>query len=106
MGRDAAMRTVIGLREKGELDGIGPNAMVFRLMGASLVAGRMPREVRAELAEAVKLGKLGHIKKEGLRPEVFFHPNARSYAIDLREAHFRQAVNAIRGVCASPELDP
>ena len=94
------MDTVIGLQEKGELDGLGPNVALIRLMAAKLVTSRMPREVRKELMDAVKSGKLGHIKKDGLAPEAFHHPNARAYALDLRAAHFREAVAAIKGVLA------
>ena len=99
MNRAAASQTVIGLRERGELGGIGPNAMIIRLVGAELVRGRMMREVRAELMAAVKLGHIGRIKKDGLRPEAFFHPNAKAYAHDLRDEAFRKGVAAIASVC-------
>ena len=98
MDQKTATDTAHGLWEKGELDGIGPNAMVVRLMAARLITTRVPRGVRDELMAAVKLGKLGHIKKEGLRPEAFHHPNARAYALDLRAAHFRESVEAIKKV--------
>jgi hypothetical protein len=101
MDQATALKTVIGMQEDGDLDGIGPNAMVVQLMGAKLIRSRMPSEVRKEMMDAVKQGKLGHIKKEGLRPEAFHHPNARAHALDLRAEAFRQAVDAIKKTLAA-----
>ena len=101
-----AVDTVIGLQEAGKLDGIGPNVMVVRLMGVRLVEGRIPASVRRELLDAVKAGQLGRVKKEGLRPEAFFHPNAKATALDMRSERFRQAAEAIAGVVGGDPADP
>jgi hypothetical protein len=89
-----------GMREKGET--ATPNVEVVRMMGVRIVVGRLPREVRTELCAAVKTGRLGHLKKDGLLPEAFFHPNAKGTAIQRREAEVRTAINALRKVYAPP----
>lgn len=40
-----------------------------------LVTNSIPRAVRKQLNLAVKAGELGHMKKDGHKPEAFFHPN-------------------------------
>ena len=39
------------------------------------VVYRLPRQIRNWLNKAVKEKKIAHKKKEGLRPEIYYHPN-------------------------------
>lgn len=77
-----------------------PNAAQIRVQATRVVKGRVPANVRKELREAVKAGVLGHLKKDGLKPEIFFHPDHYHSAVDrqMREAAF--AVKCIAGVVA------
>lgn len=59
---------------------------------------KFSKEVRQTLNAAVKAGDLGHIKKEGLKPEVYHHKNARARAIDYRNESERQKIAAIQRV--------
>lgn len=95
-----ATRYAQGMREKGETT--TPNVEVVRMMGVRLLTSSIPREVRAELQAAVKAGRLGRLKKDGLLPEAFFHPNAKGTAIARREAEARQAIESLRKVYAPP----
>jgi len=62
-----------------------------------IVKVKMPRAVRKALNEAVKIGTLGHLKKEGLKPEVYFHPTFDHLAKNARNEDERNARSAIAG---------
>ena len=65
-----------------------PNVEMIRSRGERIVKGRIPRDVRTELLKGVNLGLLGHLKKDGLKPEIFFHPD------HLHTAKERQKIEA------------
>ena len=77
----------------------GPNAEVIRAIGVKLIAGKIPAQVRKELNAAVKAGYLGRLKKDGLLPEAYFHPNSRPRAIEERRREAMQGIEAIKKVC-------
>jgi predicted transcriptional regulator len=97
MSREVAARIARGMREQGKTS--TPNVEIVRMMGVDLVRGRIPATVRRELREAVKAGRLGHLKKEGLKPEAFFHPNSKANAVTLREQEERKALECLTRVC-------
>ena len=80
--------------------GIGPNAMRIRSQGELVVRGRIPAQVRKELRAAVKAGALGHVAKDGLLPEVFFHPDHKHGAMERRKKHAEHAIFCIASVVA------
>lgn len=51
-----------------------------------VVRGRLPQDIRKILNKAVKNGQLKHMKKEGHKPEVYYHPNFEYLAIQIRTA--------------------
>lgn len=81
------------------------NVEIVRMMGVRLIEAGLTREVRKALMSAVKRGYLGRLPKEGRLPEAFFHPNARSHAMDLRRRVERSAIEAVRKVCGGVFLD-
>ena len=81
---------------------MGPNVEKTRASAYRVVRGRIPREVRKELMAAVKAGLLGHLKKGGLKPEIFFHPDHKHGAIELQKREAAYAVSCIAKVMASP----
>jgi hypothetical protein len=96
-GQQAALDYARDLMEKGmSLD--DANVTVVRMMGVRLIHGKMDRRTRNALMAGVKDGRLGHITKENLKPEVFFHPNAMWKAKDMRDAEANAAVRAIASV--------
>lgn len=81
----------------------GPNVANILVRATRVIRGRVPAQVRAQLRMAVKDGVLGHLPKDGLKPEIFFDPNHKHGAIErqLREAQY--SVSCISKVVATPE---
>lgn len=80
------------------------NVQLIMSKGFRLIGCPIPAQVRKELRAAVKSGVLGHIKKDGLLPEVFFHnihPHCYT-AVDARKREALDAVKAIASVMVSP----
>lgn len=78
----------------------GPNAEKIRYHCTRVIKGRVPSGVRKELREAVKAGYLGHLKKDGLKPEIFFHPDHKHGAVERQKREAEYAVKCILGVVA------
>jgi hypothetical protein len=78
----------------------GPNAENTRAQANRVIRGPMPARVRAELMEAVKAGYLGRLKKDGLKPEIFFAPDHKNGAIERQKREAVYAVECIAGVIA------
>ncbi len=74
----------------------GPNVENILASATRVVRGKIPAQVRKELRAAVKAGVLGHLKKDGLKPEIFFHPDHRNGAIERqkKEAEYSMALVA------------
>jgi hypothetical protein len=79
---------------------IGRNVEMIRTQGVRLIVGSVRREIRAELSDAVKQGLLGHMKKDGLRPETYFHPDQRNAASERRDSEAQYAIDCIARVMA------
>jgi len=58
------------------------NVELVRSEKYRIIRGAIPREVRKELMKAVKDGELGHFKKNGIAPEIFYHPDYQRDALD------------------------
>lgn len=86
---------------RGEINAAQANVMIVQMIGVKVVQGRLPVDVRKALNSAVKSGELGHIKKDGLLPEVYHHKNARGKAIEERRRIMRTSINAISSVCGN-----
>lgn len=82
----------------GEISIDQANVLIVQIMGARLITGSIPASVRKSLNAAVRAGELGHIKKEGLKPEAYHHVNGRARALDAREESFRRSISAIKGI--------
>jgi hypothetical protein len=83
---------MVSIARMTELDGgVGPNAMNIRKHATRVINGKIPQRVRTELMAAVKSGHLGRLKKDGLLPEVFFHPDHKNGAKEMqrREAEYK-----------------
>lgn len=80
----------------------GPNVEQIRKQATRVVGGKIPACVRKELREAVKNGYLGHLKKDGLKPEIFFHPDHKNGAIERQNKEAAYSISCIASVVASP----
>lgn len=81
-------------------DDFGPNVARILTQASLVVRGRIPQQVRKELAAAVKAGALGHLKKDGLKPEIFFHPDHKNGAVERQNREAKYSVDCIARVVA------
>lgn len=58
----------------GELTLAQANVQMIRCERVRLVVGGIPIAVRRALNAAVKAGELGHMRKDGHKPEAYYHP--------------------------------
>lgn len=88
----------MAISPNGYTDDFGPNVSAILAQGVRIVGGKVPAAVRKELRVAVKAGVLGHLPKDGLKPEAFYHPNNRNSAVWMRDNHAKYAVGCIAKV--------
>lgn len=81
----------------------GPNVTQIQVQASRVIRGKIPAQVRKELMAAVKDGVLGRLKKDGLKPEVFYHPDHKHGAIERQKREAEYAVSCIATVMAGPE---
>jgi hypothetical protein len=74
------------------------NVDMIRNEGIRVVRGKIPREVRKELSLGVKLKWIGHLKKDGLKPEMYFHPDKKQEAIEEQKNIALNAIACIKKV--------
>jgi len=98
-GQQTAIETARGLMDNG-MSAAQANVEVVRMMGVRLVEAKMQMETRRALMDGVKAGKLGHLKKDGLKPEAFFHPNSEASAKESRNKAANASIQAIARVMA------
>lgn len=87
------------LMQQGKLTADEANVEMVRTARVKLVTCKIPASVRKALNNAVKKGELLHMKKDKLKPEVYFHPNFRYMAINERCKHEKETVQAIKKIC-------
>jgi hypothetical protein len=80
-----------------------PNVEQIRAQASKVVRGRIPAQVRKELMAGVKLGHIGWLKKDGLKPEIFFHPDHLYGARDRQRKEAEYSIGLLKGVFASAE---
>ncbi len=96
-GRSSRRQNPEGERE------YGPNVELIRKHATRVIKGKIPLGVRKELMTAVKLGQLGRLKKDGLKPEIFFHPDHRNGAKERQVREAEYALGLIVKVVSSDE---
>jgi hypothetical protein len=81
-------------------DAFGPNVQNILVPATRVIRGKIPANVRKQLSAAVKAGALGHLKKDGLKPEIFFHPNHLHGAVERQKREAEYAIGCIAQVIA------
>jgi len=76
-------------------DEFGPNVQNILVRGSRVIRGPIPAQVRKQLMAAVKAGALGRLKKDGLKPEVFYNPNNKVSATDVQRREAEYAASCI-----------
>lgn len=84
-------------------DAYGPNVENILAAGTRVIRGRIPAQVRKELYAAVKAGVLGRLRKKGLLPEIYYHPDHKHGAIERQKREAAYAISCIAKVMAPPE---
>jgi len=64
------------------------------------VISKLSKDVRAALNKAVKNGDLGHMKKEGKKPEVYYHPEFEYLVNEARSKEENRIMMALSAICA------
>jgi hypothetical protein len=82
----------------GRLHEVAPNAENIRVHAMRVIVGKVPLGVRRELNAAVKAGLLGRLPKDGLKPEIYFHPDHLHGARDRQKSEAEYAISNIAGV--------
>jgi hypothetical protein len=90
--------------QRGELTADQANVKKILMQRVLLVTGRIPAGVRKALNEATKRGELGHMKKDGHKPEAYYNPTFDYLARSERNAHERSVIQAVAGVMTRREL--
>ena len=89
------------LLHRGEINADRANVMMVLAQRVKLVTRSMPANVRKALNEAVKAGELRRVKKDGHKPEAYFHPTFEYIVAGERNAHERAILEASRSVMAT-----
>ena len=84
--------------QRGVITAEEANVEKVRIARVQVVTGRLSAPVRKALNAAVKRGYLGHWKREGRKPEVYFHPTFEYLAREARDKHERKVAYALKGV--------
>ena len=79
----------------GTMTAADANVALIRAERFRLIVGRVPRDIRTALNAAVKTGVLGHLKKDGLKPEVYYHPTFDYLARDARNKAERESIRVL-----------
>lgn len=79
-------------------DAFGPNVEQILVQASRVIRGKVPAFIRRELNAAVKAGVLGHLKRDGLKPEIFFHPDHKNGAIERQKREAEYAISCIAKV--------
>lgn len=90
------LRDMIG---EGNLTVAQANVEMVRMQRVRLVTNRMSAHIRKVLNDAVKAGQLGHMKKDGNKPEAYYHPTFEYLAKAERNAYQLQIISALGKVC-------
>lgn len=93
---------LIDMVRRGEMTASQANVEKVRMSRVQVVASRLPADVRTALNAAVRDGILCHKKKDGRKPEVYYHPNFEHLANAERNQAERQTLEALAGVLARP----
>ena len=85
---------------KGLMNVEQANIYMARAARVVLVTTRLPADIRKAYRNAVVMGALGHIKKDGAKPEAYYHPDFAFLVAGERNRHAEATANALRAVMA------
>jgi hypothetical protein len=77
------------------------NVEKVRMQRVLMINGSLPRSVRSALNMAVKEKYLAHMARDGIFPEVYYHPEFEYMAVSERKKYAKSVGEALRGVLAN-----
>jgi hypothetical protein len=83
----------------------GPNVTQIQVQATRVIRGTIPAQVRKQLRAAVAAGVLGQLKKDGLKPEIFFHPDHRHGAVELQKREAAYSISCVASVMHVDSID-
>jgi hypothetical protein len=86
---------LLDMVQRNEITADRANIEMVRMERVRIVNARIPKDVRAALNGAVKNGELCHKKKDGRKPEVYYHPNFEYLANEERNKIAMDTVEAL-----------
>jgi len=92
------LERLLDLAQLGKMTPDQANVALVRAKRVQLVTSRMPSGVRRAMNSAVARGELAHMKKDGLKPEAYYHPSFSDMAHEERCARERGIYRAVAGV--------
>lgn len=93
------LENFMDLVKRGEMTVDEANVEMVRAARVKIVVNSMPKNVKKALNNAVKCGKLGHYKKDGKKPEVYFHPSFDYLARSERNRIEKEIIKALLKTC-------
>lgn len=93
---------LLDMVEQGKITADDANVLKVRTQRVFLAIGRVPANVRKALNAAVKRGELGHMKKDGGKPEAYYHPTFEYLAVQERSRAEQEQFRALAKVIARP----
>lgn len=104
MGRQNDIERLKDLMQRGELSVDQANVQLVRDDRFRMVINTVPASVRRALNAAVRSGELGHMKKDGHKPECYFHPTFEYLAKAERASREREVIS-LRGTVTTRMSD-
>jgi len=86
MSRQNNIEHVRDMIDQGKMTVMEGNVQLILDQRFRLIKNSIPRDIRKALNEAVKKGILGHKKKDGHKPECYYHPTFEYLANAARNA--------------------
>jgi hypothetical protein len=84
--------------QQGKLTINEANVKMVLVQRVRIVRSSIPASVRKALNAAVKEGVLKHMKKDGMKPECYYHPTFEYLAIGERNKIACEGIEALRTV--------
>lgn len=81
---------------QGKMTASQANVKIIQMMGVRVIKGKIIRQVRKDLNDAVKSGELGRLPKKGLKPEIYFHKNSRAKAIEEQNRIEKELIEILK----------
>lgn len=77
------------------------NVEIVKCQRVRLIKGRMPANIRKALNQSVRDGVLGHMKKDGYKPECYYFKPFKYMADDERVKEHNKAIDSLKVIKSS-----